>query len=154
MIGYMIKNTLSDFGSVSRGICEVDEKDYLIDIVERTKIERINGTISFYDDVSKSVSLAEETTVSMNFWGFTPAMFGHLERYFTEFIHENINNHKAEFYIPTPVNTMIHNNLGSVKVITTSSKWFGITYQEDRPEVVESIQNLVKQGIYPDNLWK
>lgn len=153
MVGYLVKNTLSDFGSVSRGVCQVDANHFLYDIVERTNIEKIEGAAVFHDESNKEVKLAEDTTVSMNFWGFSPTIFDHLNRYFTEFIKQNANNPKAEFYIPTPVNTLIKNNLGSIKVLTTNAKWFGITYQEDRPEVVQSIRNLVKEGKYPAKLW-
>jgi UTP-glucose-1-phosphate uridylyltransferase len=153
MIGYMIKNTLSDYGSVSRGVCEVNKSGYLVDVVERKNIERVDGNIVFYDNVEKTVSLAEDTMVSMNFWGFTTTIFQHLETYFREFINMNSDNPKAEFYIPTAISALINNNQATVKAIQCSEKWFGVTYKEDREQVVDSIQTLVKAGKYPRNLW-
>jgi dTDP-glucose pyrophosphorylase len=154
MVGYNLKNTLSDNGYVSRGQCTSDENNYLIDVVERTHIEKKEDEI-FFEDENKNESLLDgNTLVSMNFWGFTPQYFVELENRFTKFIKDNNNELKAEFFIPTVVNELITEGKGKTKVLESSAEWFGVTYQEDRPVVVESIRNLIRQGKYPENLWK
>ncbi|MFI3330935.1 MAG: nucleotidyltransferase [Rikenellaceae bacterium] len=153
MVGYQISNTLSENGSVSRGICEVDENQNLVSMVERTSIEKIDGKIVFFEG-DKSVELDPEVAVSMNMFGFTPDYFAHSNEYFKTFISENQTNLKAEFYIPTMVNKLITEKTSEMKVLTTDARWFGVTYKQDREMVVESIKNLVEQGIYPKKLWK
>lgn len=153
MVGYNLKNTLSDHGYVSRGQCTSDADSYLIDVVERTHIEKKGDDILFEDENGKSVKLDENTLVSMNFWGFTPQYFEQLEKRFIKFIQENNDNIKSEFYIPYVVNLMIEEGVGKTKVLESDAEWFGVTYQEDRPVVVESIRKLIKAGKYPEHLW-
>lgn len=154
MIGYQIQRTLSDYGSVSRGVCEADEQSYLKAVVERTEIFRKNGTIVFRNENSQEVPVPGDTLVSMNIWGFTPVIFPFIEKQFSEFIRKNISNNKAEIYIPKIVNELIKIGKANVKILPATDKWFGITYREDRPLAVQNILELIKQGIYPDNLWK
>jgi dTDP-glucose pyrophosphorylase len=151
MVGYKLKNTLSDHGTVSRGICTaVDE--LLTDVVERTSIHRKNGDVVFNDQGHDEV-IDENAVVSMNFWGFTPNYFKQSERDFKAFIEENANQLKAEFYIPFVVNNLIESGDASCRVLTSNDQWFGVTYQEDKPVTIEKIHQLVATGSYPDNLW-
>lgn len=154
MVGYNLKNTLSDHGYVSRGQCTSDKNGYLVDVVERTHIEKKGGSIVFEDAEGAEVKLDENTLVSMNFWGFTPLYFKQLESRFVQFIKENNENIKSEFYIPFVVNQMIEEGVGKTKVLESDAEWFGVTYQEDRPVVVESIRKLIRAGKYPETLWK
>jgi NDP-sugar pyrophosphorylase family protein len=154
MIGYQIRHTLSEYGSVSRGICESDEKFFLKAVVERTEIFRKDGGIVFRDENSREIPVSPDTLVSMNIWGFTPAIFNHIEKQFSEFIKKSISNIKAEFYITKIVNDMIRNGIGKVKILPATDKWFGVTYREDKPLAIQNIQQLIKKGIYPENLWK
>jgi dTDP-glucose pyrophosphorylase len=154
MIGYEIQKTLSDFGSVSRGICESDEQSCLKAVVERTEIFRKNEKIVFRDEGSNEVPLSGDTLVSMNIWGFTPVVFKYIEQQFSEFIRKNISNIKAELYIPKIVNEIIKSGKASVKILPATDKWFGVTYREDKPLAVQNISEFIKQGVYPDNLWK
>ncbi len=152
MVGYPLINTLSDYGSVSRGVCGLDEEDFLKSIVERTKIEKTENGIEFTDGDNK-VSLTGNEIVSMNFLGFTPTMFNYLNREFKKFLDEKINVLKSEFYIPSVVDTVLNSGEASMKVYKTNSKWFGITYREDRENVVNSINKLIEEGAYPEKLW-
>lgn len=153
MVGYSVANTLSEFGTVSRGVCQADESGFLVDVVERTHIERTPFGIRFME-ADNEVPLSEDTIVSMNFWGFTPSFFGHLHRGFGEFILKNAGELKAEYYIPTEVNHLVRNRLATVRVLHSAEKWFGMTYREDREIVVNSIRALIKNGTYPENLWR
>jgi UTP-glucose-1-phosphate uridylyltransferase len=153
MVGYDVANTLSDFGSVSRGVCKENEDNFLVTVTERTQIERSHNGIAYKEENGDLVFLPSETIVSMNFWGFTPPIFQQLSEGFTEFLKENIHNPKAEFYIPSVVNKLIETNETNVKVLHSSARWFGVTYREDRELAVSKIKNLVEEGIYPENLW-
>ena len=154
MVGYKIENTLSDYGSVSRGVCVTDASGNLRSMVERMAIERKEGRVTFRDENGQEQTLPEGTLVSMNLFGFTPDYFTHSEEYFKEYLKENINSPKAEFFIPTMVNKLISEGAATMKVLETSARWFGVTYKEDRPAVVARIEALVAQGEYPANLWK
>jgi hypothetical protein len=154
MVGYRVGNTLSDSGTVARGVCEKDAEDYLTTVVERTSIERVNGKVSFTDENNKLVSIPDETPVSMNMWGFTPDYFSYSEESFKDFIKENIDKPKAEYLIPSVVNKLIKEKTARVKVLDTTSKWFGVTYAADRQGVVDKIKALVDAGEYPNNLFK
>ncbi|WP_341840936.1 sugar phosphate nucleotidyltransferase [Chitinophaga caseinilytica] len=153
VVGYQLGKTVSDYGSVSRGVCEVNAEGNLAGIVERTKIEVIDGKI-VYEDGDKKVELGPQTPVSMNFWGFAPSVFEVSEKLFSQFLEQNLSNPKSEFFIPIVVDSFIASGTGSVKVIPTSSQWFGVTYKEDAPGVQASLSALVNGGEYPDNLWK
>ncbi|MGM9809986.1 MAG: NDP-sugar synthase [Paludibacteraceae bacterium] len=152
MVGYRVANTLSENGSVSRGVCATDENGYLTDVVERTKIEKVGDKIIYTED-GVDTEIAPNSPVSMNMWGFTPEYFGYVEKAFVEFLKTRGQELKSEFYIPTLVNDMIRNGEATCKVLDTTSKWFGVTYAEDRPQVVMKINNLVKEGVYPEKLF-
>ena len=153
MVGFKIKDTMSEFGTVSRGICEVDDQGYLRAVVERTEIGISGNGIYYRDDEGIEKTLTGEEMVSMNIWGFSPSIFPLLEEHFTAFIHANIDQPKAEFYIPTVINLMVRNNRGTMKVLPTADRWFGVTYKEDKPMAVDHIRKQVERGIYPVNLW-
>ena len=153
MVGYNLKNTLSDHGYVSRGQCTSDADGYLQDVIERTHIEKKDDGIFFVNEKEESIKLDENTLVSMNFWGFTPHFFVELKQRFPKFIEANKNELKAEFFIPTVVNEMIEEGIAKTKVLESDAAWFGVTYQEDRPVVVESIRDLIRAGKYPEGLW-
>lgn len=154
MIGYRVGNTLSESGSVSRGVCEVDAQDNLTNVVERTSIEQKGDTIYFVDENGKDVSIEKNTPVSMNMWGFTPDYFDYTEDYFKAFLKEYGQELKSEFFIPLLVNDLIVSQKATCKVLDTPSKWFGVTYAEDRPEVVNKIKQLIADGTYPAQLYK
>jgi len=154
MVGYHVGNTLSESGSVSRGVCVVDENDLLLNVVERTHIEEKGGTIIYLDENGEEVAIPANTPVSMNMWGFTPDYFDYSVEFFKEFLAENGQKLKSEFYIPLAVNNLIVQNRVSCKVLDTPSKWFGVTYAEDRPQVVLKINELIRKGTYPKQLFK
>ena len=153
MVGYRVGNTLSESGSVARGVCETSAEGYLTGVVERTAIERIEGDIQFIDEQGQKVVLEENTPVSMNMWGFTPDYFAHSEAYFKEFLRVNAANLKAEYFIPLMVNKLITEGTATVRVLDTTAKWFGVTYAADRQGVVDKIQALVDAGEYPAKLF-
>ncbi|MES2448827.1 MAG: sugar phosphate nucleotidyltransferase [Bacteroidota bacterium] len=152
IIGYQIGKTLSDFGAVSRGVCKVDEAGNLSEIIERTKVYKDGEAIVFEED-DKKYPLDFETPVSMNFWGFTPAVFKITEELFKEFAMANKDKPKAEFFIPLIGENLVKTNSATFKVVPTANQWFGVTYKEDKPFVQASIDQLVKDGAYPEKLW-
>ena len=153
IIGYELKKTLSDNGSVSRGVCKVDEKGNLIDINERTKIYRNDKGVITYEDGETLHEVSEDASVSMNFFAFSPNFISQSENYFGEFLDLEMTNPKGEFFIPLVVDKVVKNKEGNVKVIPTSAQWFGVTYKEDAPEVKASVDALVADKQYPTNLW-
>lgn len=153
MVGYRVGNTLSESGSVARGVCSTDADDYLTTVVERTAIERIDGKISFKDEDGVMQTIDDNTPVSMNMWGFTPDYFEYSEEFFKEFLKDNIDNLKSEYFIPLMVNKLINDGTARVKVLDTTSKWFGVTYAADRQGVVDKINALVEAGEYPAKLF-
>ncbi len=153
MVGYRLANTLSEFGAVSRGICRPDPESFLVDVVERTHIERTGTGIAYTNEKEEQVPISGGSIVSMNFWGFTPSLFGFLNREFETFIRKYAENLKSEFFIPSVVNELIKSQEATVKILQCDEKWFGMTYKEDREMVVKSIRELVRNGVYPENLW-
>ena len=153
MVGYEVSKTLSENGTVSRGVCTVDAEGNLCGMVERTKIERVNGTIVFHD-LGTDEPLEENTPVSMNLFGFTPDYFRHSEAFFKEFLKDNIENLRSEFFIPLMVNKVISEGTASMRVLSTTANWFGVTYKEDKPQLMQKIEELIAKGEYPRNLWK
>lgn len=153
MIGYRVCNTLSESGSVARGVCETNEQGFLTKVTERTKILREeDGVIRFIEEDGKT-ALDENTPVSMNMWAFTPDYFRYSEQCFVEFLKEHGNELKSESYIPSLVDELIHSGKATCRVLDTPSKWFGVTYATDRPQVVEKFAQLVKDGVYPSPLF-
>lgn len=153
MVGYQLKNTLSENGSVSRGVCSVDGYGFLTSMVERTSIERVADKVVYTEEGVRH-QLDENVPVSMNLFGFTPDYFEYSADYFKIFLTQNMANLKSEFYIPTMVNKLIKDGTAKLKVLSSTARWFGVTYKEDRPMVVERIKQLVREGIYPESLWK
>lgn len=152
MVGYVLKNTLSDHGSVSRGVCDMDAEHYLTDINERTKIERTDSGI-FYEDAGQRHLLSESTLVSMNFWGFHPSVFETTRQLFVQFVQDNAERPKAEFYIPIIVSHQMATGAMRLKVLSSDDQWYGVTYQEDKAAVKAAFSKFVEQGIYPERLW-
>ena len=153
MVGFRICNTLSENGTVARGVCAKNEAGMLTDVVERTEIMRVDGTICYKDENGEWQPVGEETPVSMNFWGFTPDYFQYSEAQFVDFLKENIDKPKSEFFIPLVVDTLINSGKATCEVLDTTAKWFGVTYAADRPGTVEKIQALVDAGEYPNKLF-
>jgi len=153
MVGYRLDRTLSDHGYVARGVCEINKDSYLRIVTERTRIEKENNKIIFTDEDGTKTGLTGRETVSMNFWGFNTSVFDYLNKHFIKFMTENSNNPKAEFFIPDLVADLIKKNTAKVKVLNTDESWFGVTYREDKPVVIESIRELVSKGAYPSKLW-
>ena len=155
MVGFRVGNTLSESGTVSRGVCENDENHHLTSVVERTKIQRFDGVVKYLDDDNNWVAIPDTTPVSMNFWGFTPDYFAHSEEYFKTFLSDpkNMENLKSEFFIPLMVDKLIKDGTATCEVLDTTSKWFGVTYPEDRPEVVAKFQKLADDGVYPEKMF-
>lgn len=153
MVGYRLDKTLSEFGGVSRGICQTDNDNYLTRIVETHKIRQEGDVILCESADQNTVELGNDETVSMNFWGFHPSVFTNIENQFIDFLKANIDVPKSEFYIPMVVFEMIKAGQVKVEVLKADSPWFGVTYQEDKPFVVEQIRKLTDQGVYPARLW-
>ncbi|MGV8963169.1 MAG: nucleotidyltransferase family protein [Candidatus Saccharimonadaceae bacterium] len=153
MVGYRVGNTLSESGTVARGVCETDADNYLTGVVERTQVKRIDGIVKYKNEKDEWTSLPDTKPVSMNMWGFTPDYFDYSDDYFLHFLKENEENLKAEFFIPVLVNDLIVSDKATVKVLDTTSQWFGVTYQEDRPWVVNKLNELVENGDYPSPLF-
>jgi dTDP-glucose pyrophosphorylase len=154
MVGYRLGNTLSDFGSVSRGVCTVDADNNLTSMNERTSISRADDGVVYYEENGAKFPLSDDDTVSMNFFGFTPDYFAYSCEFFKEFLRTRSSELKAEFFIPLMVNDLISKGEASMKVLPTDSKWFGVTYKEDKPDVVAKIKALIDAGVYPEKLWK
>jgi hypothetical protein len=153
LVGFALRNTLSDHGSVARGICSVDEDSYLKSVVERTSITRHgDGAIFEEPDGTKEILIGDEW-VSMNMWGFSAALMPHLEEGFEQFLRERGTELKSEYFLPARIDALIKSHRARVRVLPSSDTWFGVTYQEDRPHVAGSISKLVDQGLYPSPLW-
>ncbi len=153
MIGYQIKNTLSENGTVSRGVCVTTIEGLLINVTERTKIiKQENGEIAFLDE-GNPVVLGENTPVSMNFWGFMPSVFPEIKDLFETYARENFDAPKAEFYIPKVMSYLIDSEKGNCKVFESASDWFGVTYPEDKEMVISQLNRLIGEGKYPNKLW-
>lgn len=152
-MAYLLKNTVSDHGFVSRGECEVNENGFLTSVTERTHIEKIDGQLMRKDAKGGFVPIDENVVVSMNFWGFTPKCFEFGSQLFEEFLEENKEDLKAEFYLPSIVNEILKSGKASVEVLKSDAKWFGVTYKEDKEIVQKAIGELKKQNVYPRNLW-
>jgi NDP-sugar pyrophosphorylase family protein len=152
MVGYVLRNTLSEFGSVSRGVCEVTPDGFLKSVTELTKKEKDGASVRNINSDGRIQPLTGEDTVSLNIWGFTPSLFNHLRDQFERFLSQRGQDEKAEFYIPTVVNQLIADRQERVKVLNTPDSWFGITYREDSARVTESIRCLAARGDYPQNL--
>jgi len=152
MVGYQLSNTISQNGFVSRGVCATNTNEHLTTVIERTHIEKLAGGIAYKED-EKWTPISGETTVSMNFWGFTPQLFKHLEDQFISFLSESGQELKSEFFIPSVVAKIIDDGETNVKVLKSNAQWFGVTYREDKEKAAKAIIELVEKGIYPSKLW-
>ncbi|MBV6652423.1 MAG: hypothetical protein KI786_01620 [Mameliella sp.] len=152
MIGYQLDKTLSDAGHVNRGVCDVDEAGHLTDVVERHKIQRTPDGIIFEEDGAQH-PLSADALVSMNFWGFHPNIFDITRQHFIQFVKDNQDKPRAEFYIPLVVNSLINDGKINLAVIPNAERWYGVTYQEDKPMVQNAFAQLVAEGKYPEKLW-
>lgn len=151
MVGFVLGNTISDHGYVSRGVCELDRNGSLSSITERTHITKEQDGVIYYQDGNDQVALDDDQVVSMNLMGFTPPAFDLMKAQFAEFIQTNYQNPKAEFYIPTILDHVARRR--AVPVVTSNEKWLGVTYQEDKPLVMARLKELHGQGIYPNDMW-
>jgi hypothetical protein len=154
MVGYVLRNTLSEHGHVARGVCEVTADGYLRSIRELLHIESLPDGIQYRDEHDRWAPLAADSAVSMNFWGFTLSLFDELGERLPRFLAQNIENLKSEFLLPNLVGDMVHEKQARVKVLPTDERWFGVTYQADRPRVQAAVRDLIAQGRYPENLWQ
>ena len=153
MVGFKLDNTLSEHGAVSRGICEIDENGYLVSITERTHIINTPAGIVAEAAAGPDIKLTGNEVVSMNLTGFPPTVFGHFEEEFRQFLDQQAHNPKAEFFLPAVVDKLVQTGKARVKVLPTAEKWFGVTYPADKSVAVQTLQNLIAQGVYPENLW-
>ena len=156
MVGYRVENTLTENGSVARGICELDEKGYLRGVTERTHIEPREGGAAFTEDGEHFTFVPAGTIVSMNLWGFQPAILSEIENRFAPYLRENlpVNPLKCEYFLPLIPNALIHEGKASVKVLSTHEKWYGVTYHDDMPKLQAAIARMKAEGVYPDELWR
>ncbi len=156
MVGYQLENTLTENGHVARGICEINEAGELVSVTERTRIEKRDGGAAFTeDDGATWTSLPKGTVVSMNMWGFTAGFLGEIENGFEAFLKEGLKNNplKCEYFLPTVVSNLLAQNKATVSVLTSSDKWYGVTYKEDKPVVEQAIKDFKAAGFYPEKLW-
>ena len=157
MVGYRLGNTVTENGSVARGVCVTNEKGYLDSVVERTRIEKYDGGIHFTTDGGESwEDLSEDTTVSMNMWGYDASFLREVKARFPEFLEKEVpaNPLKAEFFLPMTVGELLKEGKATVKVLTSADKWYGVTYAADKPVVVAALKAMTETGAYPDGLWK
>ena len=157
MVGYLLKNTVTDNGHVARGICTTNEEGELVNITERTRIEKRDGKIAFTENDGETwENLPEDTLVSMNMWGFTRSILDELKAEFPQFLKKGLteNPMKCEYFLPAVVSNLLEADRATAAVLPSTDKWYGVTYKEDKPVVVEAIRNLKKEGLYPENLWE
>lgn len=157
MVGYVLENTLTENGHVARGVCEISEDGYLQNINERTRIEKVdNGTAYTENDGATWVTIPQGSTVSMNLWGFGKSILGELEKRFTIFLEENLKENplKCEYFLPSVIGELLNEGTATVEVMKSLDRWYGVTYREDKEKVVEAIQKLKDDGLYPKKLWE
>ncbi len=155
MVGYRLGNTVTDNGSVARGVCQTNEDNLLVNVCERTRIEKYEGGIHYTEDGENWTDLAADTPVSMNFWGFTPGFPAEIEARFPAFLQNAVptNPLKAEYYLPLTVSQLIEAGKATVKVLSSADQWYGVTYAADKPLVVAALRQMTEKGMYPENLW-
>ena len=156
MVGYELSKTVTENGSVARGICVTDENGYLSEITERTRIEQYDGGIHFTEDGENWVEVAPDTTVSMNMWGFMPSFLDEINARFSAFLDKALveNPLKGEYFLPLPVAQLIHEGKATFKVLSSPDRWYGVTYAADKPVVVAALKAMTEEGKYPDGMWK
>ena len=157
MVGYLLKHTVTDTGHVARGLCDINEDGELVKITERTRIEKRDGGIAFSEDDGETwIQVPEDTLVSMNMWGFTRSILDEIKAGFPAFLEEGLgkNPMKCEYFLPAVVSDLLGKEKATVAVLSSGDKWYGVTYKEDKPVVVEAIRNLKASGLYPEKLWE
>jgi hypothetical protein len=153
MVGYVLRNTLTEHGHVARGVCSVSDEGYLESVVERTKIQKFGDSVKYTEDGENWVEIDGNSIVSMNMWGFTPSFMAELDARFPAFLKGNMADLKAEYFAPAVVNDVICEGKARVKVLPTDERWFGVTYKRDKAEVVKAISQKIAEGVYPSKLW-
>jgi hypothetical protein len=154
MVGYVLKNTLTEHGHVARGVCTVSQDGYLAEIHERRRIDRFGEIAKYTEDGENWIEIPKGSVVSMNMWGFTPSLFSELEARFPQFLQKNSDSiQKAEYFLPDVVGDLLKEKGATVKVLATNERWFGVTYQQDKPRVKRAIRDLIRRGVYPEKLW-
>lgn len=156
MVGYQLKNTVTDNGHVARGVCEVDKNGHLVSVTERTRIEKRDGGIAYLEEDSDWVSLDKDTLVSMNMWGFSNSILKEIKAGFPAFLDQGIQNNplKCEYFLPSVVSKLLEEGKASVSVLSSKDKWYGVTYKEDKPVVVNALKAMKENGTYPKKLWE
>lgn len=152
MVGFVLRNTLSEYGTVARGVCECDDKMFMKKVVERTKIEKVGEAARYYDPDESIHELTGDEIVSMNLWGVHQSIFEHLRNQFKDFLARFGNEKKTEFYIPSVIDSLVQNGKAAVKVLPTDDSWFGVTYRQDKEIAERSIKALIEKGLYPERL--
>jgi dTDP-glucose pyrophosphorylase len=155
VVGYKLENTMTEHGHVARGVCKIDQEGYLVEVRERTRIEKINKAVMYSDDGSTWIEIPGDNVVSMNMWGFTPELFPELEKRFLYFLQSNENDlSKSEYFLPDVVNQLLYEKRAAVKVLPSNEQWFGVTYKKDMDWVKQAVGKLIDQGIYPETIWE
>ena len=156
MVGYRLDQTLTENGHVARGVCEIDDKGYLVNIDERLKIMWRDGKVQYTDDDQTWIEVSKDSTVSMNFWGFTLSMMDEMIKRFPDFLEKTmkVNPLKGEFLLPKTVDELVKEDKATVKVLKSNDRWYGVTYKEDKQGVMDALQSLKDKGLYPDKLWR
>jgi hypothetical protein len=153
MVGFTLRQTLSEHGTVARGVCQVDANRQLVTVDEMTAIEKVGNGARYKQPDGTVLNLTGDEPVSMNFWGFTPSVFGHCRHFFESFLRERGQEEKSETFIPKTVDELIRAKRATVRVLSSPDAWFGVTYKEDKPHVVQSLRALIAKGVYPEKLW-
>ncbi|MEN8127215.1 MAG: sugar phosphate nucleotidyltransferase [Planctomycetota bacterium] len=153
MVGYVLRNTLSEYGTVARGVCHHDDQMYLADVTERTSIRKEGEGAVFIDEQGAEQPLTGDEVVSMNLWGLGADVFGYLQQQFNDYLQQHIGENKSEFYIPTVVDTLVKRKQKKVKILKTHDNWFGVTYREDKEIAQSCVCQLIEKGVYPEELW-
>ena len=153
MVGYVLRNTLSEYGTVARGVCHHDNQMYLTDVTERTSIRKEGNGAVYIDEQGSEQSLTGDEIVSMNLWGLGADIFGYLQQQFNDYLKRHLDEDKSEFYIPTALDTLVKRKQKKVKILKTHDNWFGVTYPQDKEIAQACIQKLIEQGAYPEKLW-
>jgi hypothetical protein len=155
MVGYLLENTLTEHGHVARGVCTVDKAGYLVDVHERTRIEKSGETARYEDSNGNWVDLPMSSDVSMNCWGLTPSLFSEMDALFPQFLRENSHTiQTAEFFLPQVVGQLVQEGRARVKVLPSADRWFGVTYRQDMAWVRQEVRDLIHRGVYPHALWE
>ena len=153
MVGYVLRNTLSEYGTVARGVCHHDDQMYLADVTERTSIRKEGDGAVFIDEQGVEQPLTGDEIVSMNLWGLGGDVFGYLQQQFNDYLQQHAGENKSEFYIPSVVDTLVKRKQKKVKILKTHDNWFGVTYREDKEIAQRCVRKLIEQGVYPEKLW-